>query len=132
MEGSEKGEERTDYDIEASLSGVLNKGDSNKRLTDIPAKTRCEHTWCINTAVCLSRNFNLSPHKDVKYKNLGVRTPRSSVHSTIFIALFALMQILLNSLTVGICRAFAGISLEIYVGVHIVDIYLLFYVYMRR
>lgn len=36
------------------------------------------------------------------------------------------MQILLNSLTVGICMAFAGISLEIYVGVHIVDIYLFF------
>lgn len=86
----------------------------------------------LNTAVCLSRNFNLSPHKDVKYKNLGMITPWSSGHSTIFIAVFALMQILLNDLTVGICRAFAGISLEIYVGVHIVDIYLFFYVYMRR
>lgn len=59
MEGSEKGEERTDYDIEASLSGVQNKGDSNKRLTDIPAKTRCEHTWCIKYCSVLKQKLQL-------------------------------------------------------------------------
>lgn len=57
--GFEKGEERTGYDIEASLSAVLNKGDSDERLTDTPAKTRREHTWCIKYCSVLKQELQL-------------------------------------------------------------------------